>query len=562
MQTRTLWQLQGAGMADEIASGNRAAIGGLRDYQQEAVASALAKLESPGSSTLGVAATGLGKTQIFTSVAEHMARSGRVLILAHRSELVRQAAKRWSNMTGERADVEMASDRASHSADRTQVVVASKDTLIHRAGKYDWSEFSLVIIDEAHRAVAPRYQKIYDKIRAANPEIRLLGVTATPDRLDEKPLGKVFHTVAFDYSVHFGIENGWLVDIVQTPIYIESVDLSTARKSGRDLAVADLDAILTKEKPLWGMAKAIVENTAGRKTLVFCATVHHAELMTAIIAKESGERTEMITGKTDPEKRAAMLRDYARGSIRYMVNVDVFTEGYDEPTIEVVAMCKPTLSRAKYAQMIGRGTRVLPGVTDGCETATDRRQAIAGSGKPFLEVLDFAGLSGRHKLVTTIDILGDREGDEVIEQAKKLGATGMPARDVIERAKQMLAERERLRKEAAKRMVKHTSATVAYRQGDRVNPFDVLGIKPNNRPGFDSRRPPTDKMIALLSNRGIDNAADLTFQQARQLIGELVERQRENRPTYKQTRYLKSVGIDPSGWSFQQASNKISELLK
>lgn len=536
----------------------------LRDYQVDAVESVKQRLAAPGSSTLGVAATGMGKTVVLVTVADHFAQNSRVLIIAHRAELIHQAAGKVSAMTDHQVEIEMAADRANSSRFwKGQIVVASKDSLRNRLDTYNPDDFGLIITDEAHHAVASSYRKVYDHFKSANPSIRHLGVTATPDRLDGAGLRRVYETVAFNYDIKYGITNGWLVDIRQRQVHIQSVDFSHVGTVAGDFNAGQLEAELTRDENVWGMAHAIMEQAGSRKTLVFTASVRHAELMSQIIQTRSNGEAATISGKTPKEQREATLRRFRDGEIQFLVNVDVFTEGFDEPSIEVVAMCRPTKSRAKYVQMLGRGTRVLPGVVDAIDDRQERLAAIMQSSKRFVDVIDFVGVTGRHKLVTTMDILGDGEADETIELAKLIQQKNpeKSGSDAIELAKEEIEEKLEKQRALEAEKLRKVQARVRYREGAAIDAFNILDMTP-----MDTVQripvPATEAQVNTLRKFGVPNPESMSKREASRLIGECIQRRRDGMATFGQVRKLREYGQDASRMSFEEASAAIDEIAR
>jgi superfamily II DNA or RNA helicase len=165
---------------------------------------------------------------------------------------------------------------------------------------------------------------------------------------------------------------------------------------------------------LHGIAAPTIELTGDRKTLIFAASLAQAERLTEIINRHKPNSAKWVHGGTPKEERRSLFPAYTASEFQYLVNIGVTTEGFDEPGIEVVVMARPTKSRNLYAQMVGRGTRTLPGVIDYIEDPEDRKNAIHDSGKPSLEVIDFVGNAGQYKLITSADILGGRYDDEIV----------------------------------------------------------------------------------------------------------------------------------------------------
>lgn len=533
----------------------------LRSYQAAAV-DGIFEAWRTSRSTLLVQPTGTGKTVTFAHVIHRMPM-GRTLVLAHREELIFQAADKIEAVTGAKPDIEMAEMRADHAMfDRARVVVSSIQTQCAgrngdaRMHRFDPQEFSLLVVDEAHHATAPTYRRVLEHY-GQNQDLRILGVTATPDRHDEEALGQVFASVAFDYELLDAIHDGWLVPIHQRSVIVDGLDYSSIRTTAGDLNGADLARVMEYEETLHAIASPTLELAAGRKTLVFAASVAHAERLCEIFNRHHSECARFVTGTTPKDERRGMLADYAAGKFQILVNVGVATEGFDEPGIACVVMARPTKSRALYAQMAGRATRPMAGLVDAHDTPEARREAIAGSAKPACEIIDFVGNSGRHRLITTADILGGNCSDEVVARARKKaeGAAGAAvdmAEMLVDAERELAEERERARRAAIRAKARYSC--------QKVDPFEVFHVEPWRERGWDKGRQPSEKMLALLERNGIDTHS-LTFTQAKQLIGEIIRRYDERKCSFKQARLLARYGY-PTDVPFAEASRLIDALAK
>lgn len=571
----------------------------LRCYQQEAVAR-IFDAWGTAQSTLAVMATGTGKTILLAEVIRQRP-SGRAILLAHREELIWQGASKIEAVTGVKPDIEMAEYRARDGLfSRCEVVISTIQTQGSgqdgegRMTRFDPMDFSLLIIDEAHHAVAVSYRKVIDYYRQ-NPNLKVLGVTATPDRTDEQALGQIFQSVAFDYELVDAISDGFLVPVRQTAIEIDGLDYSSVHTTAGDLNGADLARVLQYEEPLQEMLQAMLECAMGmepgtldpltgikdeqlfrarfdpilqahrpRKTLVFAASVAHGERLAQIINRWIPSAARFVHGKTDKDERRIMLADYAAKAFPFLVNVGIATEGFDDPGIELVAMCRPTKSRALYAQMAGRGTRPLPGIVDHWndaglylpqEAAAHRRAAIAGSDKPFIEIIDFVGNAGRHKLITTADILGGKFADEVIAKAKsKAQSAGGPVdmKETLEEAQRELAEE----REIAQRAKLRIKSLYSKRS---VDPFAVLHVEPYQEKGWNKGQPPSAAQLACLEKFGVPTGQVTTRTQASQLLDALITRRTQQRCTFKQAQKLTQYGYSPDA-SFDQACQIMDAL--
>ena len=539
----------------------------LRPYQQEALTNTMDAFNQHDA-VLAVMATGLGKTVFFSHIAKNLMNRGRVMVLAHREELISQAKDKLQRVTGIDADIEMAASWAMNNYFKTEIVTSTIQTQIAgmdgagRMTRFDPAEFSLLIIDEAHHAVAKTYQRVIQYYRQ-NPALKVLGVTATPDRADELALGRIFQHVSYEYDIRDGIDDGWLVPVEQMSVEVQSLDFSAMRTTAGDLNGKDLAEQLEFEENLHGIADPAIQLIGDRKTLVFAASVAQAERLGEIFNRHRTGSAEFVTGGTPKEYRRKIFNAFANGQLQILVNVGVATEGFDDPSIEVIVMARPTKSRCLYTQMAGRGTRHLEGIVDGIDNADTRKSAIAESAKPSVEIIDFVGNSGRHKLVTSADILGGRYEDDVVDLARQNAQeesrrTGKPVDMMTElqRAESEIARRRRMREEAEQR--KHIIAQSQFKTS-RVDPFDVFDITPRREVPWHRGKPATDKQLAVLERSGVPTDG-ITFTQASQIIDTIIKRRNANLCSYKQANVLRRNGIDPTEVTFEQAG-KIITLL-
>lgn len=523
----------------------------LRPYQLEAVAGIVASLRDYGSALL-VLPTGLGKTVVFSHAAK-MAR-GRVLVLAHRAELIYQAAEKIEKITGEKPAIDMGKWKADeHEWFRANVVVSTVQTAIKRHKRFNPNDFTLVIIDEAHRSAAASYRRVLTHFKQ-NPKLKVLGVTATPDRQDQQALGQVFETVAYQLGIHEAIDDGWLVPIRASMQYVDDIDYSNVKTTAGDLNLGELSQVMEAEKTLHAIASPTVEKCGNRRAIIFAASVKQADALAEIINRYKPGTAASLDGKTPTERRKAILREFGVGKIQFLVNVGVLTEGFDDPGIEVVVMARPTKSRSLYAQCIGRGTRTLAGVVDGIDDADGRKLAIADSGKPFVEVMDFVGNSGKHSLVSTADILGGEYSDDVrklaVENAQKSeGPVDMD--EELEKAEETIR--------VADERKKHIKAQTTFRSVE----VDVFGknfeAAPRER-GYDHKTYATPAQINSMVRQGvgsIDDCKKMSKNQASAILGELGRRREQGLCTLKQKKALKKFGIDATKMSFKEASREL-----
>ncbi|HUO65114.1 MAG TPA: DEAD/DEAH box helicase [Terriglobales bacterium] len=521
---------------------------GLRPYQREAAGAALAKLGGAGS-TLIVMATGLGKTQTFGAIAAGW--PGRVLVLAHREELLDQARVRLQAMAGELVGLE----QADFWAGDERIVVASVQSLVNskRRERFKVAPFSLIIIDEAHHTTAKSYRKILETF----PEAKKLGVTATPDRGDGTALGDIFETVAYERGIETGISDGYLVPVSVRQVILEQVDLSKVSTTAGDLNLGQLDEEMVKANH--AVAEATLREAGDRKTIVFSTKVETAHDLAATFNKLATRRVAAaVDGETPTEQRRALLREHAAGGFQFLVNVGIATEGYDSPGVACVAIARPTKSRALYTQMAGRGLRVLPGLVEGLAAVEARKAAVEASAKPNCLLLDFVGNAGRHKLLHPLDVLGGKLPEDVEERAKKiLTEKAMDARAAERLARDQLAAERRARAEA----LAAYRATVKARTVE-VDPFRHGGDEREEGDLGRETVPPSQKQLDYLVSRFRVKKECLprTRKAAADLINHLSDRSKRNLATWPQTQTLGRYGISARELSMATASKVIDAI--
>jgi superfamily II DNA or RNA helicase len=563
-----------------------------RDYQEAAVEAIFEEWKEVRS-TLGVAATGLGKTFIMT---ESVKRSGqRAIMLAHRSELIFQARRAFMSR-GIECEIEKAEMAASTSLfNQAPVVLATVQTLgsgepdKKRMQRFNPMDFGLLLYDESHHSVSKGNKAIVDYFMNGNPALKVLGVTATPDRADEAALGQIFESVAFEYDILFGVDNGWLIEPEQQFVSLGSLDFSHMRTTAGDLNGADLAAAMEAEENVQGVVQPTLEavfrmapnslmdiphehwgerlcaSSDPRRTIVFTASVAQAEMLSNIFNRVIPNVSKWVCGKTSDIERRETFASFDDGRTAILVNCGVTTEGYDNPAVEIIVVARPTKSRSLYAQMIGRGTRPLPGIVDGLDTKEQRIEAIRRSDKPAMLVMDFVGNSGRHKLITTADILGGKASDEALEAAVervKKEKTKMTMREVIEEEEERIkteAERRRAMEEARKQKL---VAKVQY-SATKINPFSVFELSPIRERGWDSEKSLSEKQRGILMKQGIDPAT-LSYSQGKQLLNEMFRRWSSKLATMKQCNQIKRFypEVDVKNLSMKRASAIMDALAK
>lgn len=381
----------------------------LRPYQIDALARVERAAARGVRRQLGVAATGLGKTVIFCALARQM--GVRTLVIAHRDELIEQAAAKVAEVW---PGVEVGVVKGQRDEVTAAVVVGSVQTLsrpkrlarLIAPGELlgDVAPFGLVVVDEAHHAAAKSYRDVLHGLRCHEPDgPLLLGVTATPDRGDGKGLDDLFEEVVFSYDIRWGIAQDYLSDLRGMRVSLD-MDLGGLRLRGGDYDAGQAGAMLEAADAPTAIVKAWTQQAAGRRTLVFTPTVAVAEAC-AVAFNQAGVAAAAVSGETPMEDRREILAAYSRGDLDVVANCAVLTEGYDEPRTDCIVVARPTKSRALYAQMVGRGTRRHPDKTD-------------------CLVLDVVGATEEHTLVTVPSLFG-------IEQPEKVWDTERTVTDVL-----------------------------------------------------------------------------------------------------------------------------------
>lgn len=540
----------------------------LRNYQHDAIKGTFAQLKEHRS-TLIVMATGLGKTVVFADIirrAQATGRGWRTLVLAHREELITQAATIIHRVAGCGVDIEMGEQRANQDFLRkAPVVVSTIQTQVagrgdfKRMNRFDPKEFGLIIVDEAHHAISSSYKAVIDYYMS-NPSARLLGVTATPDRTDEAALGQVFESIAYEYGIRNGIDDGWLAPIKQRVVHVEGLDFSSCRTTAGDLNGADLNAVLEYESTLHGMVYPTIEIAGDRRCLIFAASVAHAHRVCEILNRHRRGCAVAVDAGTPRDERRSMFAGFSEGAYQYLVNVGVATEGWDDAAldrrgVQIIAMMRPTKSRSLYCQMVGRGTRPLPGTVDDCFDAEHRRKRIAQSAKPSVMILDYCGNAGRHKLVHCVDALAGKDADAIRERAEARVMQEADGKEVDVMA--VLTQEELLSRQESERALRRGLIVKAGYTTQEIDPFSLCDLAADRQAAWAKGYPASEAQLALIRKLRVAVPELLTRNEARRLIDAAIAT-----PTPKQQAWLIRSGFDPSDYDRKSASRIIDATIK
>lgn len=484
--------------------------------------------------TLLVLPTGTGKTIVFAKITEDLVRAGeRVLILAHRGELLSQAADKLEKATGLKAATEKAEESCLGSWYR--VTVGSVQSLMreNRLSKFDETYFDAIIIDEAHHVLSESYRRVLDHFSSA----KVLGVTATPDRGDMRDLGAVFESLAYEYTLPRAIKEGYLSPIKALTIPLQ-LDLSGVSMQNGDFKAADIDSAL--DPYLWQIAEEMTTYCADRKTVVFLPLIKTSQKFRDIL-NEKGFRAAEINGNS--ADRAEVLADFDAGKYNVLCNSMLLTEGWDCPSVDCIIVLRPTKIRSLYCQMVGRGTRL-------CE------------GKSELLLLDFLWHTQRHELCRPACLIAQSE--EVaqkmtenmneaagcpldLEEAELQAETDVVAEREAALAKQLQEMRNRKRK-----LVDPLQFEMSIQAEDLANYVPMFPYQMG---------PASDKQKAVLEKYGIYTDEIENAGKAELLLDKLNKRRIAGLTTPKQIRFLESRGFRHVGtWQFDDASNMISRI--
>ena len=308
--------------------------------------------------TLGVAPTGAGKTIMLSAVTGESIKDSdaKVCILAHRDELTAQNRAKFERVV---PNVGTSVVDAYEKSWGGQVTFAMVPTLARSSNLDGMPRLDLLVIDEAHHAVAASYRRIIDRVRDANPEARVFGVTATPNRGDRKGLREVFDNVADQISLGELIASGHLVPPRTFVIDVGVQDeLKSVRKTSSDFDMSEVANIMDRAPVTEEVIRHWKEKAGDRQTVIFCSTVEHAAHVRDAF-KAAGISAALIHGEMPSETRKSVLADYAGGKIRVIVNVAVLTEGWDHPPTSCVVLLRPSSYKSTMIQMVGRGLRTV-----------------------------------------------------------------------------------------------------------------------------------------------------------------------------------------------------------
>lgn len=484
--------------------------------------------------TLLVLPTGTGKTVVFCSIGKRILESGgRLLILAHRAELLDQAADKFETITGIRPELEKAESTTVGSW--CNAVVGSVQSFNEkRLAKFSPHDFSHIIIDEAHHTLASSYMRIIEHFEGA----RVLGVTATADRGDKQNLGSVYQTVAYEMTLPTAIRDGWLCSIHALTL---PIDIGIAHSNSGDYSLNDCATAI--DPYLADIARQMAENAGGRKIVAFLPLIATSQRFRDLCL-ENGLDAREVNGES--EDRAEILEWFHNaGPGSVLCNSMLLTEGWDEPSADCVCVLRPTKVRALYAQMVGRGTRLSPGKKD-------------------LLLLDFLWHSERHDLVRPTHLvcknpdLEARIAEIMLEESK---SSEINLLDAEEKAESSAREE---REETLRKMLEEQK----HRKRKLVDPLqfemsigNALGTFVPDETQRWQLAPPSDAQLKALEKAGIFPDEITCAGHASRILDTIAKRRMENLTTPKQIRCLERFGFENVGqWQFDAAKKLIDRI--
>lgn len=506
----------------------------LRPYQEEARAKVQQEWKEGRKRTLLVLPTGCGKTIVFSKIIEDCVKMGeRVLVLAHRSELLEQASDKLMTATGLETALEKAENTSIGSWFR--VVVGSVQTMQRekRLSQFPPNHFDTIVIDEAHHAISDGYQRVLEHFGEAN----VLGVTATPDRGDMRNLGSYFDSLAYEYPLVDAIKSGYLSKITAITIPLE-LDISTVSQQAGDFKVSEIGTAL--DPYLEQIADEMVKQCKDRKTVVFLPLVKTSQKFRDIL-NAKGFKAAEVNGES--KDRAEILEDFDKDKYNVLCNSMLLTEGWDCPTVDCVVVLRPTKVRALYSQMVGRGTRLAPG-------------------KENLLLLDFLWHTERHELCRPAHLIAsspevakkmtENMAEDTEVEFSLLEAEEQASKDVVAEREEALAKQLAEQRRKKRKLVDPLQFEMSIQAEDLADYVPSFGWE---------MAPPSEKQLKALEKFGIYTEEIGNAGKAGKLLDRLNKRKDSGLTTPKQIRLLEDRGFRNVGmWKFEDASNLINRI--
>jgi superfamily II DNA or RNA helicase len=561
----------------------------LRSYQQEDVDLVIAAHQEH-QCVLGRAATGLGKGLEIAHLAQHYSRVGRVMVLADMGKLIHQLDGTITRYCNIKPGVEMADKRAEHGNNMLPadpIVVSTVQTQYSGEEGHERfrsivpTEWSALILDETETFLAPKAREVVQWFIDGNPALRVYGTSATPFRTDGIAMAELFGHVAFDRDVAWGIREGWLVPAQQAFVRV-SLDFSTLKirkddDEEEDYSDAEIAERINNEAVMIELAKGIHHVAGDKKSIIVTPSIAVAEGIAHYLCADKPKCAEYVSGDMG-EKRFKMMEEHAKGEFQYMASAGLLLKGYDDPSIHMVFMCRPTKSRRLYQQVLGRGSRPLrelAHILGDLATAEERRAAIAASEKSQMVMVNMVGISDAVRDIELLDILGVGRSAEEIARAKELEKEGMSAEDALDQAAiDIGADEEAARAADEEQQAQFEADDELAAQRQRVQIDANVEVEYRDGIGYTSggnfatnSGPIPQGQLNILRKAKISEAeiGRLTPEQASAMSREIVARWKTGACSFKQSRLLKRCGWSDDevrNMDFKEASACIYELSK
>lgn len=508
----------------------------LRPYQEKAKKRIFEEWNQGHKKTLLVQATGTGKTIVFANIIKEILEqnpSAKVLILAHRDELLRQAQDKLRVAAGIDAGIEKAQE-TTIGTDIPVVIGSVQSMSGKRLDDFPVNYFTHIIIDEAHHATS----QTYTTVLAHFPDAYVLGVTATPKRADQKSLARVFDSTAFEYNLKDAIKDGYLSPIKAQCIPLE-LDISRVAVNAGDYAPGEIANTL--DPYLEQIAVKMETYCKGRKTIVFTPLVKTSKTFRDILSEHGFSAVE-VNGQSGNRKEA--LEGFANGTYDVLTNAMLVTEGYDELSVDCIVCLRPTQSESLYQQIVGRGTRL-------CE------------GKKDLLLLDFLWLTGKHKLCKPADLFASDE--EIAKKMCGLIDESKDPLDLMDLEEDVITEINRDREEALARQLdalkrqkaQYISSLQFFASLEQLDDLFAAPIYAWER------EKPTTKQLLAIEKFGLDSSKVETKGVAAKILDICFQRKEDGLSTVKQIKLLERYGFVHVGkWTFEEANAMIDRLAK
>ena len=478
--------------------------------------------------------TGTGKTIVFADVIQNVLREGgRALILAHRAELLNQAADKIQKVTGLGCAVEKAEETAEDTWYNITVgsVQSMHDKRLDRIGS---DTYTHIIVDEAHHTLAVSYMRVLEHFKGA----KVLGVTATADRGDKRNLGVVFDRIAYELTLPQAIREGWLVPIKALTLPIE---MSLSHTGGGDYVLSECANAI--EPYLFSIAQQLKQNASDRKTVAFLPLISTSQKFLDMLLDLGIEAREVNGESADRADTLEWFNKAGKGAV--LCNAMLLTEGWDEPSADCICVLRPTKIRSLYTQMVGRGTRLHPGKKD-------------------LLLLDFLWMTEKHDLCRPTHLVCDNP--DLAPRIAEILAEEDAAVDLLQATEDATgtaaAEREEsLRKELEAQRHRKRTLVDPLQYTASISGGELPSYQEEDKDDLKAMQAPLADQIKFLEKAGILTDEIETRQEAQQLMDKINARRDEGLSTPKQIKVLERYGFrDVATWTSVKAQKIVGQI--